>query len=126
MKKSLLVQKLINLHSDKDCLGYCPFHRPSDHHMKGWKIFVRFDRGGLVERLCTHGVGHPDPDSLLYLEGIGRKDDGVHGCCGCCSKERDSFIKHLERATKTVSKWPKWKKDVLGKPNSKKGKKDAV
>jgi len=37
---------------------------------------------GIIERMCIHGVGHPDPDSLTYLHG---RDDGVHGCCGCCA-----------------------------------------
>lgn len=28
-------------------------------------------------------------------------------------KEGQRFIRHLEQATKTVAKWPKWKRDVL-------------
>jgi hypothetical protein len=39
----------------------------------------RSDRG-LMERLCEHGVGHPDPDEINL--GLGGR--AVHGCDGCC------------------------------------------
>jgi hypothetical protein len=59
--------------------------------MKMWPINIRLDRyGALAERLCPHGVGHPDPDSLAYLEILhgGECDfEAIHGCCsiGCCA-----------------------------------------
>lgn len=31
-----------------------------------------------MERICPHGVGHPDPDCMYA------KRDTVHGCDGCC------------------------------------------
>lgn len=64
----------------------CVIHRPSDHHMKGWMMCFRFDIGvPLVERVCEHGVGHPDPDSLRYfLERGDYEHLSVHGCDGCC------------------------------------------
>jgi hypothetical protein len=34
-----------------------------------------------MERKCTHGIGHPDPDEIRIING---EDDGVHGCDGCC------------------------------------------
>jgi hypothetical protein len=34
-----------------------------------------------MERKCTHGVGHPDPDEIRIING---EDDGTHGCDGCC------------------------------------------
>lgn len=43
--------------------------------MIGWKTHWRADRR-IMERLCKHGIGHPDPDS--------RDPDGTHGCDGCC------------------------------------------
>ena len=43
----------------------------------------REDRG-ILERLCMHGIGHPDRDSALYLESIGKSEENVHGCDGCC------------------------------------------
>lgn len=38
-----------------------------------------------MERICPHGVGHPDPDSLAYLDAVGVKGAGIHGCDGCCA-----------------------------------------
>jgi hypothetical protein len=67
--------------------GYaCPFHRPSHHHMVDWTMIVRLDRGALVERVCPHGTGHPDPDSVRHLVRLtGATHWGSHGCCGCCT-----------------------------------------
>lgn len=68
----------------------CCIHRPSDHHMKDWPWSVRLDRFDLLtERHCPdHGIGHPDPDSLSFIERQYGKDtadvSGIHGCDGCC------------------------------------------
>lgn len=72
------------IHDKETCLGYCPFHNPSRHKMVKWKMTIR--ASGLVERLCKHGIGHPDPDSLTYFEGLDVKYQylAVHGCDGCC------------------------------------------
>ena len=49
------------------------------NHMSKWPKNIR--ETGLVERVCPHGIGHPDPDWLK-----GRPSHwGVHGCDGCCS-----------------------------------------
>lgn len=40
---------------------------------------------GLMERICEHGIGHPDFDSLPYFEERGI-DMSVHGCCGVCCR----------------------------------------
>lgn len=75
-------------HGKAECKGeFCSLHNPSDHHMKGWKTLVRRDRNCMTERICTHGIGHPDPDSLAWMERVGIDDDGTHGCDGCCWKE---------------------------------------
>lgn len=72
--------KLFDVHEQWQCLGnYCTIHKPSDHLMRGMKQRWRSDRA-LMERVCEHGVGHPDPDEI-GLEESGR---GVHGCDGCC------------------------------------------
>lgn len=72
-------------HGPAQCAGNpCPIHNPSDHMMRDWPITIRPDRHLLVERVCTHGCGHPDPDSLAWLRSTGINDQGVHGCCGCC------------------------------------------
>lgn len=62
--------------------------------MVKWPINIRYDRNCLVERVCKHGVGHPDPDSVAYLEEKGI-DDGVHGCDGCCLGKNEPTIQTL-------------------------------
>lgn len=49
----------------------------------GWTKTIR--ASGLLEHVCEHGVGHPDPASAATL------GDGysIHGCDGCCG--RDDF-----------------------------------
>lgn len=76
------------IHAKQNCSGMCPFHCPSDHHMKNWPIFIRSST--LVERMCGHGQGHPDPDSLNYLDPHGDLLLGIHGCDKCCSTEREN------------------------------------
>jgi hypothetical protein len=69
-------------HGESVCAGQvCCIHNPSDHHMRSWRQSFRFDRG-IMERLCPHDIGHPDPDDRRIRNGA---DDGVHGCDGCCS-----------------------------------------
>lgn len=76
-------------HSKQSCRGrFCCIHNPSNHKMVGWNMIVRFDRGCLIERLCPkHAVGHPDPDSLAWINRNGIVDSGVHACCSCHCKE---------------------------------------
>ena len=72
-------------HSIAQCTGKpCCVHNPSDHHMRDWPQNYRIDNG-VTERICSHGVGHPDPDQTWP------KDDPhwIHGCDGCCSPERE-------------------------------------
>lgn len=79
-------------HTPEVCAGHnCPYHNPSDHRMVDWPKNFRYDRFsyGLVERLCPHGIGHPDPDSVGWLESLDVERQrqgtwGVHGCDGCC------------------------------------------
>lgn len=76
MKKQRVI-----IHSKELCMGPCPFHSPSNHHMRKWPKNVRIDKSFLTERICKHGVGHPDPDSLKWLND---KAMQIHGCDGCC------------------------------------------
>jgi len=65
-------------HMPDKCEGEtCTIHNPSDHFMRSWPQHWRADRG-IMERICEHGVGHPDPDDI--------KADTTHGCDGCCGK----------------------------------------
>lgn len=45
----------------------------------GWTSLVRLS--GLVEWVCSCGVGHPAPPECQ----IKKNYNTVHGCCGCCS-----------------------------------------
>jgi hypothetical protein len=73
-------------HPASECKGhYCSLHNPSDHPLAGCPLYWRSDRM-LMERVCEHGIGHPDPDDLDHRVRSGRwtGDDDVHGCDGCC------------------------------------------
>jgi hypothetical protein len=78
-------EQTVWVHTKDKCEGnYCCIHNPSDHIMKDWPTHWRGDRR-LMERLCKHGVGHPDPDDLAFKARNGYPDsEGVHGCDGCC------------------------------------------
>lgn len=73
----------IRTHNLVDCFGeYCTIHNMSDHSMREFPQHFRYDRG-IMERICTHGIGHPDPDDYKIILG---DDDGIHGCDGCCKE----------------------------------------
>jgi hypothetical protein len=68
-------------HTSLWCEGEtCCIHSPTDHHMRSWRQHWRDDRQ-IMERLCPHGIGHPDPDDLTIRL---VKSAGIHGCDGCC------------------------------------------
>jgi hypothetical protein len=76
--------KLINVHDKSKCTGtVCVIHNPTNHHMRSWKQIWRNDRG-IFERICSHGVGHPDPDQFPRWEETNRMYEAVHGCDRCC------------------------------------------
>ena len=78
----------IKVHNRERCKDqFCPIHNPSDHHMKDWPTNWRGDIG-VMERICPHGIGHPDPDDLFYKSALGITWPAIHGCDGCCSSER--------------------------------------
>lgn len=70
-------QGLFNLHDATACAGQpCVIHNPSEHSMRAFPTHWRGDIG-IMERICPHGVGHPDPDDRPLVS-------TVHGCDGCC------------------------------------------
>lgn len=83
--------KFYATHDPKQCFpNPCCVHRPSEHHMKDWPQNYRDDTG-VTERVCGHGVGHPDPDQPWPTDDV----RWMHGCCGCCavpSKEPEQPI----------------------------------
>lgn len=81
-------------HPRESCEGRgipCCIHSPSDHHMRSFPMNWRADTG-VMERICPHGIGHPDPDHMTYVLSVSRvnKWQGVHGCDGCCATEGSS------------------------------------
>jgi hypothetical protein len=78
---------LLRTHPPDRCEGeFCCMHKPSEHPLNTAPLNWRQDRL-LMERMCTHGIGHPDPDHLAFTRSISTEDaDGqsVHGCDGCC------------------------------------------
>lgn len=96
-------QRLANVHHPTQCAGrHCAIHNPSEHVMDLFPTHWRGDHG-LMERICPHGIGHPDPDDLAYklmraeiqASQIDDEDErsrilgnarceGIHGCDGCC------------------------------------------
>lgn len=105
MEPTAAAVPLHNVHPAEKCAGQtCVIHNPTEHHMRGWQIHWRNDRG-IFERICPHGIGHPDPDQFDYwrharqswrppinadiLDGpvVSNPFDGIgiHGCCGCCN-----------------------------------------
>src|SRR3990167_6642700 len=59
--------------------------------MDGWPLERRVDAfaAGLLEAFCPHGIGHPIPESIAWLDRHGpfgsRNTWGFHGCDGCCA-----------------------------------------
>lgn len=59
---------------------HCTIHNPSEQAKAIGKQKWRTDRK-MMERVCKHGIGHPDPDEFLYGDAL------THGCDGCCINE---------------------------------------
>jgi hypothetical protein len=69
-------QLLLFVHPREKCHGTpCVIHNQSNHNMRGFPTFWRQDKR-FMERVCDHGVGHPDPDDPFASP--------IHGCDGCC------------------------------------------
>ena len=84
--------QLIKVHTKQDCVGpFCCIHNPSHHHMREWPTHWRTDRY-LMERICPHGIGHPDPDHIAHLPQAVQDSESVHGCDGCCVQEVKEWL----------------------------------
>lgn len=78
----------LHVHDSSVCVNQgCCIHHPSDHHMKDWPMLWRGDRH-MMERMCPHEVGHPDPDDVAFFHLWNGAETtfyySVHGCDGCC------------------------------------------
>lgn len=91
----------IRVHKKSQCEGtHCVIHNPSDHSMREFPTHWRDDIG-VMERICPHGIGHPDPDGLTYIAKVHGQEAmrlvSVHGCCGDCSIK--GYVKTLREKT---------------------------
>lgn len=80
--------QFVLVHSKAACkFQPCVIHAPSPHKMRGFRTHWRADRK-LMERICPHGVGHPDPDDLsfkkVFMSSAHVDAEAIHGCDGCC------------------------------------------
>jgi hypothetical protein len=83
---------LTAVHPRDRCEGRpCVVHAPTDHPMRSWPLNWRNDRV-MFERICPHGIGHPDPDQFArWAELLDPEEavaEGIHGCDGCCATGR--------------------------------------
>lgn len=94
LRQDLISQRdgsLLATHPADRCEGRnCVIHNPSDHALKDAPI--DWDPGTRrTNRICTHGVHHPDPDHLSFVyETYGMFEwmqHKHHRCDGCCKTE---------------------------------------
>jgi len=80
-------QALLVHERNESCTGACSIHSPSKHSMRQFKRLWRPDRA-LMERICPHGIGHPDPDDIAFKRQQKGQEfahyEAIHGCDGCC------------------------------------------
>jgi hypothetical protein len=82
---TLVGGQTVSAHDSATCAGkVCCVHNPSVHHMSGWRQNWRGDTG-VMERICPHGTGHPDPDDVALRLQLYGEADTIHGCDGCCN-----------------------------------------
>lgn len=90
--KAVDIGEVFVTHPVSDCTGRrCCIHYPSEHPLWRAPLHWRSDRQ-IMERICTHGIGHPDPDDMDYRSSIEEFGlaEGVHGCDGCCRQESNN------------------------------------
>lgn len=96
----------MQVHDTTTCAGQtCCIHNPTAHHMVDWPQLWRADRY-LMERTCTHGIGHPDPDHMAHIKATRGEGlawgQGVHGCDGCCRPEAQALAVLTATSTRTT------------------------
>lgn len=79
----------VMVHPSESCTPPCAIHAPSDHAMRSWPTYWNIEEG-VVERICPHEIGHPDPDDFKTRMRIrtGTFFD-YHHCDGCCEEVND-------------------------------------
>lgn len=87
MEETMMSGVWVKHHTKDACKGRnCVIHNPSKHLMARWERRFRPDKQ-TTERVCAHGIGHPDPDDVAYWRSEGRSEKSLttHGCDGCCT-----------------------------------------
>ena len=75
-------------HDKQKCIGEnCTVHNRSNHSMRSFPQNWRGDRA-IMERICPHGIGHPDPDDFKTKNW----SEFIHGCDGCCEGAYDEIM----------------------------------
>lgn len=78
---------LVNVHEPRLCTGRaCTIHNPSGHHMDAWPMMWHQEARSF-ERLCPHGLSHPDPDQFAYWSAAGLMFRACHPCDQCCDPQ---------------------------------------
>lgn len=82
---------LTRVHDKGKCYNTdrCVIHKKTDHNMRVFPQHYRSDTGEM-ERLCPHGIGHPDPDDT--------RANKTHGCDGCCSETTHTIASYTEES----------------------------
>jgi len=90
--------RVLKTHGSDECSGSpCCIHSPSNHPLRNAPLGWRPERA-LIERLCEHGLWHPDPDDRAHWERKLATPNGLdpasqefldvraeHNCDGCCT-----------------------------------------
>lgn len=63
-----------------------------------WAVSQCVRMSGLVEDICSHGVGHPN--SQWLKEHPKQRHLSIHGCDGCCSAKDSEPKKSKKRRKK--------------------------
>jgi hypothetical protein len=96
--------RLVFVHTLKRCKGIpgkipCVVHDPVAGSWDDLELIFRGDRG-IFERICVHGVGHPDPNQIDFWKLAGQEFLGDHGCDGCCNEWPDQMEAANQRRTR--------------------------
>lgn len=101
------------VHRSDVCAGhFCCIHNPSEHPLRERPLNWR---GHVMERICEHGIGHPDPDDLAWRDRIGRDASGVHGCDGCCRGAGPAPVRQFAGRRVALAQWSAEQVDSLNR-----------
>lgn len=76
--------KLVGIHDIFVCRRPCPIHNTASDHLLNKAPMIWNEDRGLIMRMCSHGIQHPDYDSALYYYSVNLNNANVHACDGCC------------------------------------------